>query len=688
MFRRPTKEISAEFPAEEKHLGGIQRLVREACSSAGMNRRDTSAVLLAIEEGATNIIRHAYLYETGILRVRIVIYPKMVVFSLFDRGRSFRPEGTGKLDLERLVASGRRGGLGFYMIQKIMDQVEYYSSTSQNELRMTKRLVPLEGGGAPPLLRRMFTLRVKFSLWTFFIVSLIIGGAFYFVYDRTTREVYSQLDGTVLALSKTIAEQASLYMINRRSDVEFDELVVSYYTSNSVLQRIVLTDSTGSIVAHSDDIHNIRKPYQYPSFANPRLESLPQRATVAGKEINYLILPILTGERRLGRVHVTYTSEPIQQQLAESQMTILKLTGLLVLIGIIGIYLLSNYFVTPIVNITRRVRRFSSGDLETELPLEGADEFFEISNALNEMMTRLRRDRETVIERERMAKEIEVASQIQKTLLPRELPRLPGLEIDAFYRAASIIGGDLYDIFQIDAERCCLIVADVSGKGVPASLVMSMLRTVIKIHAHGAQSARTTLIQVNDYLAENMPQGMFITVLMAIYDVPSRCLNFVSAGHNPMLLYKANSKRVIRINPSGMPLGVPVTLEKTFRDALEEVEVKLDEGDLFLLYTDGITEAVNRDGKQFGIERLSDLIQQTLRNGTADSIRDVSKCIIDELDAYSGFAGQMDDVTFVVGRTGPMDGSNDGAQRSRQALIESQNVPQTPQSSPSASDAD
>ncbi|MBD3257528.1 SpoIIE family protein phosphatase, partial [candidate division GN15 bacterium] len=622
-----------------------------ACASAGMHRKDTSAVLLAVEEGATNIIRHAYLYETGILRVRIVIYPKMVLFSLIDHGRSFKPEGTGKLDLERLVASGRRGGLGFYMIQKIMDKVEYYSSSTQNELRLTKRLVPLDEKGAPPLLRRMFTLRVKFSLWTFFIVSLIIGGAFYFINDRTTREIYSHLDGTVNALSKTIAEQAALYIINRRSDVEFDELVISYYTSNPVLQRIVLTDSTDLIIAHSDDIHNIRKPYRYPAYADPDVIAVPQRTSIEGKEINYLSLPIVSGERRLGRVHVTYSSEPVQQQLAESQLTILKLTGVLVLIGIIGIYLLSNYFVTPIVNITRRVRRFSSGDLESELPLEGADEFFEISNALNEMMTRLRRDRETVIERERMAKEIEVASQIQKTLLPRELPQMPGLEIDAFYRAASIIGGDLYDIFDTGDGRCCMVVADVSGKGVPASLVMSMLRTVIKIHAHREISARATLISVNDYLTENMPQGMFITVLMAIYDVAERRLNFVSAGHNPLLLYKATTRRVIRINPSGMPLGVPVTLEKSFRESLEEVEVQLDQGDLFLLYTDGITEAVNREGKQFGVERLSDLLRDCLRDGNCENIRDLSKTIIDELDTYVGYASQMDDVTFVVGRT-------------------------------------
>ncbi len=654
MFRRPIKEINAEFLAEEKYLDSIQRTVREACSSAGMARKDTSAVLLAIEEGATNIIRHAYLYEKGMLRLRIIIYPKLLIFSLIDNGRSFRPDGSGKLDLERLVESGRRGGLGFYMIQKIMDSVEYVSGTHQNELRMTRRLGSEANKESAPLLRRMFTLRAKFSLWTFFIVSVIIGGAFYYIQDRTNREIYLNLDSTVRALGMTIAEQAGLYTINSRSDVEFDELVISYYNSNRILRRIVLTDSVHTIIAHSDDIHNIRKRYSYPVFARPGHFGTPQRAIIEGEEVNYLELPIKTGERGLGAVHLTYSSAPVMERLSESRENIIKVIGLLILFGILGIYLLSNHFVKPIVNITRRVRRFSSGDLESELPLEGADEFFEISNALNEMMTRIRRDREAEIEREKMAKELEVAKQIQQMLLPRNLPRRPGIEVDAFYRAASIIGGDLYDVFEIDEKRCCVIVADVSGKGVPASLVMSMLRTVIKIYSRGAVSARLTLISVDDYLTGNMPKGMFITVLMGIFDSESRTFNFVSAGHNPLLLFKAGTRKVVKLNPSGMPLGVPATLDQGFGDSLEEMELVLDEGDLFFIYTDGITEAVNRDGEQYGVERLTDFLQERLKNREPIGIKDISQEIINELDGFAGFAHQRDDVTFVVARTVPV----------------------------------
>lgn len=650
MFRRPIKEINAEFVAEERYLDSIQRIVKEACAAAGLSRRDVTAVLLAIEEGATNIIRHAYLYEKGTLRLRIVIYKKLVAFSLIDSGRSFHPEESGKIDLEKLVESGRKGGLGFYMISKIMDSVEYISAAGFNELRMIKRIRGVDIADTPPLLRRLFTLRAKFSFFTFLIVSVIIAAAFYFVDRRTKVEVRGHLEDMVLALGSTIADQAAGYYINSRSDVEFDELIVSYTRANPTLRLVVLTDSTGLIRAHSGDISNIRKPYVPPAGVNPDRIGVHQAFKTGDTRLYYLPLEIRAGPRYFGRVYAVYTAGPVEAKLAAVRLRILLFTGLLLLVGILGIYLLSNYFVKPIARITQRVRRFTSGDLETELPLEGADEFFEISRALNDMMTRLSKDRRNIIEREKMAKEIEVASQIQKTLLPAELPSIAGLQLDAYYRAASVVGGDLYDVFEIGPGRFCLVVADVSGKGVPASLVMSMLRTVIQIHAVGSCSSKETLMAVNEYLRANIPPGMFITVLLAIYDSASHRLNFVSAGHNPMIYYRARSSQLQTLNPMGMPLGVPVTLERGFGDGLEEVTLDLDENDLFFVYTDGITEATDREGKQYGLSRLVEYLQKRLEADDRADLPTLVGGIVEEIDAFAGFAKQNDDITFIMAR--------------------------------------
>ena len=649
MLRRPIKEINAEFSAEEKYLDSIQRTVRESCIAAGLSVRDTSAILLATEEGATNIIRHAYLYEKGLIRLRIVIYPRRMVFSLIDFGRSFQPDARGAVDLERLVASGRKGGLGFYMIQKIMDDVQYISSADRNELRMIKE-IGASTLGLQPMLGRMFGLRVKFSFWTFFIVFIIVGAAFYFMDRQTTHQMFARLDRTVLALMKTVADQATNYMIRSRSDVEFDELVVSYTRANRELRRLIITERSGRVRAHSDDARNIGKMYLPPEAISIELLEQPQRYEAGGEKLNYLIVPITSGQRVLGYAHAVYTSDVISGPLAEARRRILILTSLLLLFGVVGIYMLSNYFVRPIVNITRRVRRFASGDLESELPLEGAEEFFEISKAFNEIMTRLSQDRKNIAAREKMTREIEVASQIQRTLLPSKLPEIPHLQLDAFYRAASVVGGDLYDVFAVGRDRYCLVVADVSGKGVPASLVMSMLRTVIQIHSQGAQSPREIIIRVDDYLRRNMPAGMFITVMLVLYDSSDRHLDVASAGHNAMLYYQHESAKTLQINPAGMPLGVPASEEGAFERSLKEVRIDLHEGDHFLIFTDGVTEAADREGRRYGLMRLEELFTTLAGSDDRRPISNLSAGLVARLDDFTGFAKSTDDITFLMAR--------------------------------------
>ena len=650
MFRRPIKEINAEFQAEEKYLDSIQRTVKESCNAASMSSKEISAVLLAIEEGATNIIRHAYLYEKGIIRVRIIIYRKLIAFSLIDYGRSFQPDNSGTIDLKHLVDSGRKGGLGFYMIQKIMDSVEYISSAGFNELRMIKRINETRPKSRP-FLRRMFSLRVKFSIWTFFIVSMIIAGTIYYFDYRISEDMYQHKDETVLALGKTIAAQAVGYFINHRSDAEFDDMIVSNKQTNPELKQIVLTDQTGLIRAHSDDILNIRKLYTPPTQIDPGLNLTSQPLRVLNQDYKYIIIPIELGQNLFGHVHITYSTETIYVKLTEARQKILLLTVVTLLFGVLGIYLLSNYFVSPILKITHRIRRFTSGDLETELPLEGAEEFFEISKAFNQMITRLSQDRKNIAEREKMAKEIEVASEIQKTLLPDTLPQIKNLELESFYRAASIVGGDLYDVFRMAPDKHCIVIADVSGKGVPASLVMSMLRTVIQINASRVDSAKEILVLVNDYLKANIPPGMFVTVFLLIHDSEQKLIQFVSAGHNPMLFYDSRTDSIEPINPQGMPLGIPTREDDKFENTLEEITREIHEGDCFLIFTDGVNEASNREGQQFGLHRLTELLLNAIHHSPRLPIDVLSDRIVNALDDFTGFRKADDDISFIIARS-------------------------------------
>jgi sigma-B regulation protein RsbU (phosphoserine phosphatase) len=147
---------------------------------------------------------------------------------------------------------------------------------------------------------------------------------------------------------------------------------------------------------------------------------------------------------------------------------------------------------------------------------------------------------------------------------------------------------------------------------------------------------------------------MFVTVMLVVYDVAARNMKLVSAGHNAMLYYRAAQQETVRINPAGMPMGLTATLEKSFAAKLEEVSITLCEGDSFLIFTDGVTEAVNRDGEQFGMDRIENLFgSQTAAHST---VQPVANSIVAELDDFAGFAKPNDDITFLVGRaTGESD---------------------------------
>jgi len=647
MFKKPVREINGEYQAVENSLPAIQDMVRETCINAGMSRKDISAVILAMEEGVTNIIRHAYLYEKGTVRIRIVVFKRRIVFSLMDNGRSFQPDSANRLDLKKLVESGRKGGLGFYMINKIMDSVEYLSTPGFNELRMTK-LISRQPEKARLFMGRMFTIRVKFSLYTFLIMLTIIAGSYLFIDNRITKNINQHLHDKVTSLSKTIADQAGGYILNRRSDVEFDELVRSYLRANPELKMVILTDTIGLILADSRDIRNLYREYEPPPDISATEVGLPQMYRTGKDKLIHLTNVIVSGERTVGMVHISYTDRRLAEQINVERSKIIILTIIGLAFGIGGIYLLSNYFVSPIVRIVERVRKFSSGDIETELPLEGVEEYFEISKALNEMISRLRRDLENIIERERVAKEIEVASQIQKTLLPERLPEIPGLSLDTFYRAASRISGDLYDVFRIDDNNFCLLVADVAGKGIPASLIMSVLRTVIRILSKGKKSSHDILTSVNNYIKEDIPSGIFITIFMAVYDVQSRGLNFVSAGHNPLIYLSQKEGEVILMNPPGVPLGLPLSEESAFSEKLKEHYMELVPGDKLFVYSDGITDAMNRASEKYGLERLIDIFNEQIHNGNYSDPKEISRLILTEIDRHCGLATQTDDITFIT----------------------------------------
>lgn len=247
----------------------------------------------------------------------------------------------------------------------------------------------------------------------------------------------------------------------------------------------------------------------------------------------------------------------------------------------------------------------------------------------------VREKRAQDLERERMEQELHVARLIQQTLLPKELPQLPGWQISSYYQPARAVGGDFYDFLYFDDGRLGLVIGDVTDKGVPAALVMATTRSILRSTAHAAISPGKVLEQTNDLLHQDIPPNMFVTCLYAILDPVSGRLQYANAGHD--LPYRRHNGEVSELRATGMPLGLMPGM------AYEEKEITLDAGDSILFYSDGLVEAHNDRRQMFGFPHLMKLLGDDF-DGTP---------IIDYLLAeLAGFTGndweQEDDVTLVT----------------------------------------
>lgn len=237
--------------------------------------------------------------------------------------------------------------------------------------------------------------------------------------------------------------------------------------------------------------------------------------------------------------------------------------------------------------------------------------------------------------RERMEQELRVARLIQQTLLPKEIPELPGWQISSYYQPARAVGGDFYDFLYFEDGRMGIVIGDVTDKGVPAALVMATTRSILRSAAYAFTSPGKVLQQTNDLLHPDIPPKMFVTCLYAMLDPASGRLVYANAGHD--LPHWRHNGEVTELRATGMPLGLMPEM------VYEEKEVTLGAGDSVLFYSDGLVEAHNPQREMFGFPRLARLLAEK-DHGTP-----VIDYLLAELAAFTGEGWeQEDDVTLVT----------------------------------------
>ncbi|MCJ7624526.1 MAG: SpoIIE family protein phosphatase, partial [Anaerolineaceae bacterium] len=251
--------------------------------------------------------------------------------------------------------------------------------------------------------------------------------------------------------------------------------------------------------------------------------------------------------------------------------------------------------------------------------------------------------KQEMVESERMAHEIQLARKSQQTFLPGELPRISQWELDARWHPARQVGGDFYDIIELDRNRLGIVIADVADKGLAAALYMTVTRTLIRAFSSSFESPAAVLEQVNNLLIPDTQDGMFVTAVYAILHLRSGKLIYANAGHNLPLILRSDTNRVESLPKGGTALGV---IEN---NCLEDHTLKIQPGDCLLLYTDGVTEAISETSEYYGLVRLLEFYQKQ----GGKSARELLNQLEANLSAFRGNAAPYDDVTILSVRRKP-----------------------------------
>jgi serine phosphatase RsbU (regulator of sigma subunit) len=305
--------------------------------------------------------------------------------------------------------------------------------------------------------------------------------------------------------------------------------------------------------------------------------------------------------------------------------------------------LLARSITYAVHELFRGTEKIQQGDFTHRIRIDSGDQLGDLANSYNRMSSSIEHLLHVQREKQRLDDELRIARDIQKSLLPAAPPTIAGLGIADLCEPARQVGGDYYDFFELGPGRLGVMVADVSGKGTSAALYMAELKGLMLALTQKQVSPRLLLIEANRLLAAHLDNRSFITMTYAVLDLNARTLTCARAGHTPLIVVSNGRSHVI--TPSGMVLGLrlPGAAER-FAEVLEEYVWLLSPGDAVVLYTDGVTEAMNEEGELFSDEVLARVVQGQQAHDAAE----IRERVVREVRAFVGEAEPHDDMTMIV----------------------------------------
>lgn len=440
---------------------------------------------------------------------------------------------------------------------------------------------------------------------------------------------------------------------------EISEKVLS--VQNSAYQDAFILNRDGTVLLSSVGLEQTsRQPY-FDHF----LKSVDLNASTSGyyaddsaiigydwiDSTGWLMVTVLDYDLMMAPVHsvaesVSAAGTKMQEAITTETQKVL-VVFLLVTLGLLALVILtaaqlSKSITKPIARLTDGAKKIGQGDLDYAFDNPGTDEMGMLASTFNGMTVRLKEYMGEVArsaaEKQRLESELDLARSIQLGMLPKKID-CPGYEIAGMMLPAKEVGGDFYDFFQVGDDKLCFVVADVSGKGVGAALFMTVAKMVIKTAAQTKDVRVDQLLgTANDLLCQENPAELFVTAYVGIVDLTTGDISYACAGHNPPILVRRDGETAF------IPVTPKLPLAGMEHMRYQSQQIRLNKGETLFLYTDGVTEATDRQENMYGNDRLL----QTVKNRQVSPAEQMVRFVKADIDEFVAGAPQFDDITLLV----------------------------------------
>lgn len=494
--------------------------------------------------------------------------------------------------------------------------------------------------------RRVVSMRLIVSAASSALVALCVIGVGA-VSEKNTRELLSsEVEARLLLEASNLANLSVDALLNDFPELTLNPVVSDIQVKRPDLAVVTVLDHQGLIKGHADvRMYGMRLALL--DSLVPVASSLDLEAGEVFLGNEHLLVAAVDAMhadgQHLGRAVVGLQRDTFETLVTRARQQVILVSALLLIVSLTVSVLLMRQLMRPIGALRKGLERIGHGDLDSPMNLNDRTELGLLADTVDEMAARIRESQRDMVEKERLAHEMDLAQDIQLSLLPDAHTVAGEFVIEGSYQAAAEVGGDFFDVFHLPDGRVGCIIADVAGKGLGGCLVTSMLAVLIRSQRNRFESPRELLIALEEGLVDQLAPGVFVTAFYGILDAQSGTLTYASAAHSPLLVYRAQGGEVERFETRGIPIGA--VRGGVLATTLDDERIELAAGDLALQYTDGLNEAPHaHTEEEFGFDRIVEVLETASGSGRRVLLRTLQE----ETRRWSGNLPQSDDLTLLA----------------------------------------